>query len=795
MKKISTLLITLAHLLPSSDLLAQTKLSNEITIHGKVTNDKGEFIEIGNILILSLKDSTLIKGNYFFDGQFEIQGSFPTSALLMVSSMGFKDYYSPLMISKKGKKNTINMGQITIKENLKELEAVEIIATKPVFRQEAGKLIVDVKNSIAAGSGTAIELLKKTPGVITNQDNSVSIFGKGKATVLINGRKVPASEMLTNLSADQIQEIEIISSPSAKYEAEGKGGVINIITNDRKIEGSFAKISGTLTKAIYQRAYLVGTYAYQKGKFNLYSSYSNNPHKTRTIDEYHRSFGTNMETSSLQMKNRVETIRQYLNAHNYNLSTDYAFNEKNSLSLQYRGQLYQGDIKTLNSNRIGEGEIMQTEFLTHNKKKKFFGNNSFNFNYNLKPSKGETLSLTADYANTLIKSEDVIEENISALKNRETSTNDKRNESNNLIRLFSFQADYSKYYDKPKLKIETGLRWASSSNNSKIDFIRKGENNNWEKDPSISNGFDYKENIGAAYFQLDKRFGKLKINTGLRGELTQPNGYSLTLQKQVIEGDYFQLFPSFSIGFDLSKDLNIYLAYSKRISRPSYRDMDPSVDYIDSLTYFKGNPYLKAETNQGFEAALTYKEYASIKVGYTSTQNAIKRFVAQDENNPELSYSDFRNIPKAETYWVSLTLPYQNSWWTTYNSFGWEYNTFNYKSVDTFFQLRKPLWYIYSYQEFKLPGGILAEITFQWFSPGVDGIFEFESSYTMSTGLRKSFIKDKLDIRLIGNDIFNTYREAGNTQIQGVKINYGSQYDDTYLRLSFTYKLGRLKST
>lgn len=222
--------------------------------------------------------------------------------------------------------------------------------------------------------------------------------------------------------------------------------------------------------------------------------------------------------------------------------------------------------------------------------------------------------------------------------------------------------------------------------------------------------------------------------------------------------------------------------------------MDPFINYIDSLSSFRGNPYLLPSYTHSIEASLIYMKEASLTFSYSRTNGAMNLVVDKYDDGTDAFIATTKNLDYSETYSAGITIPYELSWWTTYNYFGYMENNFVYKSNGTIIQNKKPMFYMYLYDEFRIKKWFSAEITFEYTSAGVDGIFTFEPFYNLSANIKKSFFNDKLTCRLIANDILSTAYNRGNSNVQGFNVNYISRENTHYFVLALNYRFGKLKA-
>jgi outer membrane receptor protein involved in Fe transport len=470
----------------------------------------------------------------------------------------------------------------------------------------------------------------------------------------------------------------------------------------------------------------------------------------------------------------------------------YAFDSVHVLGFQYNG--YYSDISANidNSNNITNNGISQFTIHTLTDAKPLLINNSFNLVYNQKlDTAGGELFGAVQYGDFSSSNSGLINQTITI--GNTTNASEKRNTSLNDIQLFTAQLDYNKGLSK-KWKLETGLKdsYIINTNNSKFENLApSGE---WISDPAYYSGFAYKENVLAGYANLLFRKKKFHFRSGVRAELTSSDGFSYSLNSQVIDRQYLDFFPSAFAGYDFTSDLTAGVAYSSRIIRPTYQDMEPTVNYIDSLSSFRGNPYLKPEYTNAGEVSLTYMKEASITFGYSQTQGALRLVVDKLNNNSDAFVATTKNIDKATAYTLGLTIPYELDWWTTSNNFGYSFNTYSYSSGGQLIQNSKPLLYVYLYNEFSAKKLFSCEIIYDYNSGGVDGIFVLKPYSKLTATIKKTFLKDKLTCRIMFNDIFNSYVMAGNSNVQGYTVNYVSKMNSHFILLGLNYKFGKVKT-
>ncbi|MEX1192787.1 MAG: outer membrane beta-barrel family protein, partial [Brumimicrobium sp.] len=361
---------------------------------------------------------------------------------------------------------------------------------------------------------------------------------------------------------------------------------------------------------------------------------------------------------------------------------------------------------------------------------------------------------------------------------------------NSNINVITGQMDYSKVFNE-EIKLDFGIKNSHVTNESEIDFLSRN-NGVWETDSSLFNQFDYKENIAASYAEISGRLNKFSYNIGFRYEWTVADGNSFVGGNNVIDRNYMNIFPNVQLTYDLSPDLVVGASYVSRINRPSYQDLDPFINFIDSLTSIRGNPQLLPSTSHAVDASLVYMEYASIKVGYTKAYNPI--FLTVEQNPGTNTFSAItRNIKSSELYNISIVIPYELKWWTTFNSFGYTWNNYVYTDNSVPTVSTKPSLYVSLYNEFRIPKLFNIELTYEWTSPGAQGLFIMRPYQTFNASVVKDFLDKKLTARLSVFDATFTQIESGFYRSSQFYVDYNSRMDTRRVQLSLTWKFGKMK--
>ena len=755
------------------------------SIRGKITNSKKELL-FGNISVLSSIDSTFIKSNNFLDGQFVINDLNKEEIILKFTSLEFED----ILMKIKYQGNTlIDLGIIEVKMTSNQLEEVNIVQRKSaVIQRVDGTVEVKVANTLLSASNSLNEILSKTPGIILDT-NGISVFGKGQAIIYLNGRII-TNEQLASIPVSQIDKIEIISNPSAKYQAEGRA-VLNIITKKNTDEGYNVSIKQNSSYSNFAGfgIFKSSDVNYKSGKFSILGSYSIQLGKdrerlktTRTRDAESEFFNSNLTT---------EWNRDLNNYSNYGIGTQYDVNDKTYISVDYKG-----NFEKLGGNQMSINEITadsEVSLYTSNiKKDNNTNNNSISANYNsVLDTLGSSLFIGVQYTNYSYNINDLIFE-----KREETSITSSvlKNLTDFNITVSNAQIDFTKEFIGGN-KIEIGARISHANNNSVLDFFTSDNGQNFTPVNSLSNSFKYEETIPATYVNYKGKWNDVfTFAIGLRTEITD---YLLTFEADEkvhsIKKNYWNAFPSVSLNIKLSDEISLNTSYSSRINRVQYRALNPNLIYQDPFTSIQGNPDLIPEKAHSFELNSKYKSY-SFKAGYDYTIDPLNG-AALRGNSPNSYVLKGINLKNRNNYFVTLSKNIEKKWWSSVNNVSISYTKLNDDQYNFVMVAPKPQLYFYTNNTFKISNLFNIELLASYLGEKNYGLYHDRSRGNITVGLEKNFLNKSLKCRLIANDIFHTSIASGDYNVGQTQIYYNRKYNTNYLRIALSYNFGRLKKT
>ncbi len=654
---------------------------------------------------------------------------------------------------------------------------------------------MNIENSILSEGNTALELLERAPGVTVDQDGAISLKGRSGVLVMINGKQTYLSpkELATLLKAtnsSSISKIELMTNPSAKYDAAGTAGIINIQMKKNSVTGFNGSVTlngGAGRNARYGSGISLN---YRSNKLNTYGSYNYGYRgETEYLDFIRRFYDGGVVQGQSDRTSKQDTrTNEPLHTNNFRFGLDYQLTEKSSIGFLMNGNVgkYTHDSKTGNILSSKSGELL-TDLHTSNYDKQNWENLTYNLNYVYKFDKeGRTLSADADFASNSFTSN--LNLTTVTLGGSEPGINiTRRGYVPAVTNVYVAKVDYTDPLTK-SLKFESGLKSSSTSsdNNLRYDLLNNG---NWEYDTNGSNHFRYREQIHAGYVNFNQEWKGFSMQVGLRGEYTRTEGHQITLDS-LIDRNYFQLFPSIFLNKPMGEHHQLQLSYSRRIERPDYGDLNPFRVFRDPLLFYQGNPFLKPELVHAFQLSHSFKGKYTTAINYNRT-NDVMTWVSGQIDELNTTFEMPQNLNRLLNYGISFTVSTNfSSWWSgTHfanvfrNEYSGEGDKGPVKTTATSFNLN-------SQHSFKAGKGYGIELTGIYNGPSVYGISRYKGNYIISTGIQKQVWNEKATIKLMVNDIFQSRQLRENTLYGNIDMDTHIRLDSRRAILSFSYRFG-----
>jgi len=748
-----------------------------------------------NVILQNPADSSMVKGAITNDdGEFELVSIPYGSYQLMVNYIGFDNYYSDVF-----KLNSANYEspQITLQAVGTRLDEVTVTAQRPMIEMKADKVVFNVSGTVNSSGDNALELLRKSPGVMIDNNENVNLLGKSGVRVYIDGKESPLSgedlaAYLKSLQADQIDAIELITNPSAKYDAEGNAGIINIKLKKDSNIGSNANFSLGFSQGI-KRQYNGSVNAnYRNKQLNVFGNYSYYNGESVNFMNLYREQNGGIYDGDTDMSSQWQ-------GHNYKLGTDFFINKKNTVGFLVNGSTntsdFFSDSETLIS-AIGSSQLDSTLIAgaTDDGKR---NNNNFNLNYQFDNGKERTVNIDADYGVFRNRTSD-FQPNVYLKPNRIDTLNERNyaTVAPTDIDIYTFKVDYEQAALNGK--ISTGIKTAYVATDNTFDFydVKDAIRN---LDEERSNQFTYKENVNAAYLNYSTQIQKIGINAGLRMEQTNWQGQLMPYTEEggrTDKDNYVDFFPSGGLSWQMNEKNSFNLTYSRRINRPSYQDLNPFESRLDELTFQKGNVSLRPEYTNQIQLRHSFNYSLNTTLSYSRTYDVITRLIDKDRNNPAASFITWENIAKQDHYSLNIAAPIPiNDWWSNYTSLTLFhlYNQSDY-GEGRVIDVSATTFNAYSQQTFKLPKDISLEVSGWFNSPSVwGGNMKTKSMGSMDIGVQKRILDNKGKLKVSLTDVFKTNQWSGESVFGDLYMDANGGWDSRRLKVNLTYMIGNQK--
>lgn len=763
------------------------------TIIGLVKDKQDHPIPYATVTLLLSKDSTIIKGNMTDDnGIFAFNNVQENEYIVSVSQIGMRKNYSQKFIINKTVSEK-KLGTITLDDEAATLSEVTITSKTPTFERKPDRTIVNVSSDLTSGSSTAMDILEKSPGVTVDKDGKISMNGKSGVMIMIDDKPThlsgeQLSTLLSGMSAEQINQIELITNPSAKYDAEGTAGIINIKLKKSKMYGANGSISLTTSQGVYNRSNSNLNLNLRNEKLNLFGNYDANRREMFSNIVLKRNFRKGEELTSVF--DQTTRLKNNTSGHSVKTGIDYFINNNNTIGFVFNGSFNPQTRSGSNYTTIFDGySKIQSIINAENRNNVKFGDYSFNLNYESKlDTNGSKLNFDADFAKFLYQDHaHSIYSNYDSLSTL-SSINALKYYTASDINIGSIKADFTKPLAKG-WKLESGVKISFvHTDNNVLYHILEGEQE--IPDTSRSNHFKYSENIIAAYSMVSKSWNKITIQTGLRGEQTLNKGYQQNNDSSFTRS-YFKLFPTASISYNPSANHQWGLSYSRRIDRPDYQDMNPFRFYLDQYTYEQGNPFLRPQFSNNFELSYTFKHALSGMFAYSRTRDIITGITRQNDST-HVTYMHQENLDINDNYSLSLSLPVPIAQWlTSNNSLTANYSYFDSQFAGALLKVGKMNYSFNSSNQLQLKHNLSLQVDLRYNSPEQFAIFYIKSSYGVSLSIQKKILHEKGKIKLSAQNIIRNKYTSVDANFQNMDFSIRQRRDNQFISISFSYSFGK----
>ncbi len=586
-------------------------------LKGKIINEFQQSLQKATVTLVDKDFKPIVKVLSNLNGDFEFTYSRFDNYILTVSYNGYQDFKSEIFKLSDKDFNLIQLTPIALK-----LNEVEVQGKKKIIELEGNTLIYNVANSISAQGGNALDALKLAPGVLVDNNNAVALNGKQGVLILLDGKQTYLSsrevvDLLRSMPASSIKSFEIMNSPSAKYDAAGTSGIINIKTTKSPLKGFNGTITTGVSYGVSVKQNEDLSFNYRKDKYNIYGSYNH------FFGNYSYLYGSDRIQNNKYIGSFTDDTdkRKRMGSR---LGFDYNLNAKNTIGILATGNFIFGGgitrtktgINVVNTNYLDQTLDAVNDYY-HQNTERF----NFNVNYKFEDTLGHILNVDADYGYYEKGSGNLQSNRYTSSTNKLLKENYYRTINGAVVNLKATKIDYTtNFWDG---KLETGAKFSSIETNNQTKFLHLLAKTD-SLDARRTNDFKFNETIGSGYVNYRKNIGKWSVQAGLRLEHTNSKG-ALTFKHQQRDSvqnilrNYTNLFPSFSVSIKPTKNQSISLSYSRRIDRPAYSDLNPFVYLLDELSFWQGNPFLKPQLSHRLSLLYAYKSNTILSVNFAHT--------------------------------------------------------------------------------------------------------------------------------------------------------------------------------
>ena len=672
-----------------------------------------------------------------------------------------------------------------------QLEEVEVVAKKPLFEQRIDRLVVNVAQSVTAAGSTALEVLERSPGVIVNrQSNSIAIAGKSGVVVMINNKiyRLPMEtliQMLDGMPADNVERIEIITTPPANFDAEGNAGILSIILKKNLDEGLNGNFNASAGYGANEKYGSNMNFNYRRGKINIYGDYGYNFNHTAQLFTNYRSV---LSEGVLLENDNVSERDPTTENQNARLGLDVQLSDRTVMGVLGSWSQRHWRMDAINTvNRLTDGQLSD-QLIVDNREVNLWGSWLANLNLQHEFKAGGRLTFDLDYAHYQNSNPtDYLNRFFDAEANL-TAEEELRVGKTTPIDIYVGKLDYSREHSEG-ITLEAGVKGTLSEfqNDFSVENLIAGE---WVSDPQFTADYTLDEKIGAAYTSLSWQISpKTGAKAGLRYEYTDSNLGTLT-EPNIVDREYGNWFPSLFLSRDLNEGQQLQLSYSRRIYRPAYTDLAPFVIFLDPNTLLSGNVALQPAYSNNFSLGYRIQSWF-ISLNYGYTDDAISGFQPQVDPETNQQVNAALNMDYQQDVGLSVSFPLQiTSWWSMRNNLVgfWQENQFTFG--DKVVSADAATFRGNTTQTIQLPWDVNLEISGFFMSPVAFGLVRSKPFGDIAMGLQKQ-ISERSSLRLNVTNLLegNWESEANEPEIN---LNYRGLFGfaERRIRLTYSYNFG-----
>jgi hypothetical protein len=753
--------------------------------------------EGATVSLLRAKDSATVKLSVVNkEGAFALENIADGKYLVLATAIGHqKSYSGPFVIDPQ--QRVIQLPAISLTPAAKAMLDVTVTAKRPLIEQKIDRTILNVEASITNIGTSALEVLEKAPGVSVDREGNITLKGKEGVLVMVDGRPTQLggqdlANLLRNMNSNQLDQIEIMTNPPARYDAAGTSGIINIKTKKTLKAGFNGSANVAYTQGRYPKTAEGFNFNYREGKLNLFTNLSHNYQKRFTNMTINRRIFDNNTGAVENVFNQEADRLGEGNAYTAKFGVDFFATKKTTIgavvNLNWRGMTANNPNTTRISSAAKELEST-TRAIVDNQSD--WNSTSANLNFRtILDKKGKELTSDLDFVRhrsvtDLLMVNSYTDAAGYAFRKADTLTGDLPQD----IQVYSGRIDYLHPISKES-RFEAGIKTSvvRTDNNARYDSIQYGD---VIADLRRSNHFIYEENINAAYVNLSTQLSKkLSAQFGLRLENTNAKGRQKTTGED-FDRHYYQLFPTAYFQYKVNEKNNIGANFGRRVTRPSYQSLNPFIRFIDRYTFSQGNPALRPSVSSNIEISHSWKNQITTTLNYTNVKDIMQEIVQQKGQE---AYNMPANVSSLNQFGLSVNANTPlNKWWTSSININLYHDSYKGFVDKTPIDRSATSFVINATEQFKLNKTLTAEINGRYRNGWLEGIMRVRPVGFVGAGLSQQILKGQGMLRLTARDIFWTQRLRGVTQYGNVDFEMRQVAETRVVTISFSYSFSKGK--
>lgn len=765
----------------------------QLQVKGLITNEEASSLPFATVLLLNSFDSSLVQGQVSdIDGHFIIDVKDSGNYFISVSSMGYKEVLTPIFHLSRNN-SPLNAGRIITAEKIEELDEVVVEAEKPMFEQKIDRTVINVQSNISRAGGSALDVLQRSPGVVVDKmNNSVALSGKQGVRIMVNGKvsRLPMEavvQMLDGMNAENIDKIELITTPPSKYEAEGDAGMINIVTKQSDqigINGSVSAFVGYGRRGKYGGSFNMNK---RTKRLNIFGDLSSRNDYGRQYWISSWSIPVNNEMIRTTSNNNRKV---FTGVNSGSVGFDYDLTKNTSIGgvLSVFNRQWDMDAKAdilrfadeVHGNTIWMNTLEEnnwTQVLT-------------NVNIKHQFEKGSSLSVDLDKigyesANPTHYFQHFFDKQRSATGEAQMTSSKVTD-----INISTAAVDFSGRLSD-KVTVEAGGKGSFTYLQNDI-VVNTLEQDSWAVEETLTSYAEMIENIGAGYFSATiQATEKMDLQLGLRYEHTRTKLDTRTDQN-VVDRNFGKWFPTIFLNNRINDHNSWVMSYSRRIARPSFFQLAPFVIFNDPNSFFSGNVSLLPSFTDAFKVEYRHKSVL-LSLQYSHDKNAITLFQPRiNEANKQVSTA--QNLDYKDNVSVVLSFPVQltSSWEMQFSSTG-SMQTIKAIYLDQPVSLSILNFNFNLSQKIKVSKSITAEVTGFYQSPQPMGVWTFGRISTLDIGLEKKFVSSSLRVSYSDILAMNKWDFSAKIPSENLDTTHYVDFETTIVNITYSKTFGNNK--